>query len=178
MISQITKRAGVVSPDDSLQINRTTGGISISPRRTTTPPPATHLDWSVTESGGFYSCKGGIISVNALDPVTVPDAFISAQPGDFICVLFVASLNDPSITPRFWESMGDYTLSADPAPSLVAASRAIIQDARFWLPGTRTTGIIYIPIARITSAGAVEQIKNPNFELVIYLRHQEFDIFD
>lgn len=178
MIEQITKRAGVVSPDDSVQISPTHGGITISPPRTTTPPPDEPFDWSVEQIGGFYSCKGGTLNINALDPVTIPDAFLSVNRGDFICVLFVAALNDPTITPRFWDGMGDYTISADPAPALVSASPATIQGARFWLPGTRTTGTIYIPIARIAPDGAVEQFKNPGFEIVLYLRHQDFDIFD
>lgn len=178
MIEQITRRAGIVSPDDSVQISPTHGGITISPRRTTTPAPAEPLDWSVTPNGGYYSCRGGTLNINALDPVTIPDTLLGVTVGDFVCVLFVASLNDPSLTPRFWEEMGDYTISADPAPALVSASPAAIQRAGFWLPGTLNTCAIYLPIARITPDGSVEQIKNPGFELVLYLRHQEFDIFE
>jgi len=178
MIEKIARRAGVVSPDDSVQISRTHGGITISPRRTITPVPDGSLDWSVTKQGGYYACKGGTLNINAVDPVTVADAFLGVPGGDFVCVRFEAALNDPTITPRFWESMTDYTISATAPPALVAVSINTIREAQFWLPGTRTTGLIYIPIARITPDGAVEQLKNLNFEIVLYLRHQDFDIFD
>lgn len=178
MIEKIARRAGVVSPDNSVQINRTTGGITISPRRTATPAPEVPPNWSVTSEGGYYSCTGGTLNINAIDSVTIADAFLAVPAGYVVCVRFEAALNDPTLTPRFWESMADYTISATAPPALVAVSINTIREAQFWLPDTRTTGLIYIPIARITPDGAVEQLKNLNFEIVLYLRHQDFDIFD
>lgn len=175
MFTRIARAARVISPDDSVTISPTTGGLSLASQPIASVGNTT---WRVKNAStpGSYDVTGGTITINAVADTVIADATLASAYGDFICLKLDFDSSGATPPARFFTSLvdgADINLSAS---AIVSVTEAVMEAAQFNLVGVRTTGTIYIPLARIGTSGIIDQIMRENANIYLYLRHSDFTV--
>lgn len=171
IIEKIARAASLISPNDSVIIAPTASGLSLR-----TPGQAAFdagSAWAASQIGSEWTMRGGDVEVSGIGTYTVPLLrFFNPSVLSFAAIRIDLSLTPAGIalTPRAWEPLSDVTVDS---VTLGVVTRTTLEAARSVLPGTRTTGTIYIPIATITP---FQQILAYGYTPRVFLYHQYFTV--
>lgn len=173
MINKLATAAGIISPEQTIAINPTTGGLTLSTIQSTS---TTGAEWTADIVNNRWLVKGGTIYINSYPPIVVPDVTISPDDGQLVCVevAFTLSASGYNLTPIFAELLASGDINGTPTAEIKAVSPSTFAAAQSCLPGSRSDGLILIPLL-ISKNGAPRQIApSRSFYLTIY--HQDFSL--
>jgi hypothetical protein len=145
MLTKLSKAAGILSPDGSVQINPTTGGVTLY----TPPKPSTGLDIRpVTDD--VWEVPALTVDIEFIEFFELPKQTVIIQKNQFLCVKVEYHLNPTAMAlpAIFRNSVFLSDLVGSPDVSLVSISQTTLTAAQAAAPGGGSSqGIIYIPLA-------------------------------
>jgi hypothetical protein len=144
MLAKLSKAAGILSPDGSVQINPTTGGVTLY-----TPPPVSTLLKIEGLERDQYRVPELLLSIDDISDHTLSEQIITVLPGQLLCIAVTYALTEEAgedvarMGTRFVAS----DIAGTPSVALVAISRAELESAQAARPMGDSSGVIYIPLA-------------------------------
>jgi hypothetical protein len=146
MLTKLSKAAGILSPDGSVQINPTTGGVTLY-----TPPTATTAFLDIQQLGPtLFKVPQLTLDVAFISFHTLIEQVITVQQDRLLCIAVEYSLTSlawdqaPNFNTAVFLADVDGALSVE----LVAVTRSTFQSAQAATPRLGSAaGTVYIPIA-------------------------------
>jgi hypothetical protein len=146
MLAKLSKAAGILSPDGSVQINPTTGGVTLY-----TPPTATTAFLAIEQLGPTsFKVPELTVDVAFISSHTLIEQVITVPQDRLLCIAV-----EYSLTSLAWDEAPNFNTAVllediDPpvSVSLQAVNRSTFEAAQAALPRFGSAGgLVYIPIA-------------------------------
>ena len=168
MLAKLSKAAGILSPDGSVQINPTTGGVTLY-----TPPSVSTLLKIESLERDQYRVPELLLSIDEVSDHTLSQQIITVLPGQFLCISVAYSLTTEAAEQA--ARMGSFFVASEiagtPTVTLAAISRSALESAQAARPMGASSGQIYIPLA-VQDNGLVVLTEDSGF--LLELRHGTF----
>lgn len=184
MMSKIARARGVMSPDHSISVSPSTGGLTL---RSAGGAVESSADlptdpFQCAKSGSSVAIVGGRVRFNSDSgsDLTLADDVLSAGSSQIICVRVPLSLTAAGqvLTPRPWEGLVWTTHVTAGTPEFLAVSLTEFADAFYLLPGTpaQYNADLLIPIAMTNTSGALTQWWHGPHNINVRLRRDHYTI--
>ena len=176
--ASLLRAAGIISPDESVNIDATTGGFTLSQKQQST----NRIRITSLPNFNTFEVPELNFDINNIDSYTIPKQTIFVPDGYFLCAKIEYELNSAAMdkTPIFsslilLEDIADLTVT------LEAITILSIDQGKAASPGGKKRGIIYIPLA-VKNGSLIplvngqsyrendqsELVYSANFEVTIY----------
>lgn len=183
-LNHIAKARKLITDDDELIINETTGGLTLG----RTGRVAAQTEYAAGEvyltSGNRWTCGALNVTIDGVDnAVDITPVTIFGTPR-LICVKVSQELTASGslVTPR---PLGELTLGIDyelkaagyaAPPKLFSLSYMQFEEMECCEPGSRTTGEIAIPLAEILPGPTARQLWPTGYHIGLQFKHHEWEI--
>ncbi len=163
--ASLLRAARIISPDESVNIDATTGGFTLSQD---TPPLSAGIE--IKDLGeGIYEVPEISVSASALDSVTIPTQAIAIPSQHILCVKIQYELtsfvmSQPAI---FSQNLASGDINGTGSITLAAVPVSEISSAQAAIPGSSASGTIYLPIAANETQFRVF-VNSTTFQVIIY----------
>jgi hypothetical protein len=163
--ASLLRAAGIISPDESVNIDATTGGFTLSQD---TPPSSAGIE--IKDLGeGIYEVPEISVTASALDSVTIPKQKIAIPTQHILCVKIEYQLagfvmDQPAI---FSQNLASGDINGTGSITLVAVPISGLSSAQAAIPGVSASGTIYLPIAANEAQFRVF-VNSTTFQVIIY----------
>lgn len=180
MLTKLGRAAALLSPDQSIAVKPSLNELVLTRRNQAPETNPAYNPWRVIKTGSsLYHVDGGEIKVNGTNKFPA-DADLTIQPRDTRLVVVKVSLDltasGDAVTPRFNGTFSGAELTVVGTPTIETITFEQLENARSVLPGVRSEGVIYVPLA-IVSYGNVEQVWLKKLSRIrVDLRHCDFKI--
>jgi hypothetical protein len=163
--ASLLRAAGIISPDESVNIDATTGGFTLSQD---TPPSSAGLEIK-DSGGGIYEVPEISVTASALAAATIPAQSIAIPSQHILCVKIEYQLagfvmDQPAI---FSQNLASGDINGTGSITLAAVPVSEISSAQAAIPGSSASGTIYLPIAANEAQFRVF-VNSTTFQVIIY----------
>lgn len=172
MLAKLSKAAGILSPDGSVQINPTTGGVTL--RATSAPSVMLEI-----ESLGNNRFKTPELYIE-VDDITFSSLILEEEiktifPGQLLCIRVEYSLTTETgnAVPRFFTQLTFDDIEGSVEVSLATISPGVLPLAEAASPQGPLSGLVYIPIA-VHDQSLVVLARSFVFRLKLYHGQHQF----
>jgi hypothetical protein len=169
--ASLLRAAGIISPDESVNIDATTGGFTLAQKKQT-------INQIKIKSVGYNLFEVPELSVIiGFSVFTVEKKSISVPDGHLLCAKIDYTLNTTAMDKTAIYSSGIFSSDIDwITVTLASIPVGNIADARAAIPGSFSNGIIYLPLA-INDGGFTILATGATFQVTIYHGAFKFRVF-
>ena len=162
--TSLLRAARIISPDELVNIDATTGGFTLSQKQQSTNRIR------ITSLPGFniFEVPELNFDINYIDSYTIPKQSIFVPDGYLLCAQIEYELNSAAMdktpifsSPILLEDIADLTVT------LEAITILSIDQGKAASPGGEKRGIIYIPLA-VKNGSLLPLVRGQSFEVTIY----------
>lgn len=182
MMTAISRARGVLSPDESIVVNPSTGTLTLArPYEPSGEDPNYPDPFRVRSEGtaNRYTVSAGTVYFNSGDPVTIPASVLSVFDESLIVIRAPLLLTGAgsALTPRHWGTL-TWTTEVDLSDDVAfdSATLAEVDGFQYLLPGVRSSCDLLIPIAYVKPGSQLTQWWHGFFSLDVTLQHDHFVI--